>query len=164
MIMGNDTEKTGRPTDDRDLIARAVAEAERRGMDPWVRDTSEGPKIQINGAWFTPERAAEIMGLEPVADVFAKLVESWERTCQACPAQFEGRLRSGLAFYFRFRWGTAYLSVGTTPEDAVRDTLPAATSYGGDLDGELTDDQFKDLFVRLAPARIAQYDHRNRPH
>lgn len=42
-----------------------------------------------------------------------------EKTCQACPSQWEGRLDDGRHVYVRYRWGTLQVGVGDTPDAAI---------------------------------------------
>lgn len=78
------------------------------------------------------------------------IVEIDEKTCSACPTQWEGKLNDGRSFYFRYRWGGARLSVAETVDDAVGGRgVNAHAAIGSGLDGVLNDDEYREVFVRL---------------
>lgn len=64
-----------------------------------------------------------------------------ERTCEACPAQWEGSLEDKRMIYIRYRWG--WLSVRVSKEatddiaDAVRGKEIFGMYYGNDMDGTM---------------------------
>lgn len=60
-------------------------------------------------------------------------------TDPAMPEQYEGQLADGRWFYFRYRWGWAYVGVGDTLDAAV-DSDRYWKTYGGEYDGEWTDE------------------------
>lgn len=65
----------------------------------------------------------------------------------ACPVQAEGTYKE-FNFYFRFRWGTASLSI--SKDDAVMNSEHKATAIiSDDMDGFMTKDEFLECFVRL---------------
>jgi hypothetical protein len=43
------------------------------------------------------------------------------QTCHGCPEQWEGQLKDGRHFYFRYRHGSAGLGIGLDPAAAVED-------------------------------------------
>jgi hypothetical protein len=59
-------------------------------------------------------------------------IATLEKTSPACPAQWEGRLESGEAFYVRFRYGL--LTVGFGPD------LDAAIEASDGFEVELSED------------------------
>lgn len=73
-------------------------------------------------------------------------VESYQKTCVACPAQWEGKTVSGKPFYIRFRHGNFSLRIGE-----VGQTVDAAVSSNevlgceADGDGWMDDEQMKAL-------------------
>lgn len=82
--------------------------------------------------------------------MFDALVATYTRTCIACPTQYEGRLRDGRTFYFRYRSGIARLGFGQSPDAAVDDSWNRSLVHGDNLDGDVTEDEFKELFTKLA--------------
>lgn len=65
----------------------------------------------------------------------------------ACPVQAEGTYRN-FNFYFRFRWGTASLSI--SKDDAVMNPDHSATDIiSDDMDGFMTKNEFVECFIRL---------------
>lgn len=85
--------------------------------------------------------------------LFGRLVVTYRCTCAACPTQYEGTLRDGRRFYFRYRGGRAALGVGATVDEAAGDPREVGVDHGDSLDGNLDEDEFRVLFVRLAEAR-----------
>lgn len=80
------------------------------------------------------------------------IVASDEKTCVACPTQWEGTLNDGRKFYFRYRWGRAYLGVASEFWDAVRGDNDAVTAHkgiGDGYDGHLDDFEYRKVFVDL---------------
>jgi hypothetical protein len=92
---------------------------------------------------------------------YNKIVKSAEQTCSACPTQWQGMLRDGRAFYFRYRWGTAWFGVGHSLTAAVEATLHrryTGEPMGGvelvlneddPWDGDLDDDQYQEALVKM---------------
>ena len=59
-------------------------------------------------------------------------------------------------FYFRYRFGSAQLGFGQTPEDAVMETLDPETPcllIGEELAGWLSEDEFTQAFTELVEKR-----------
>ena len=44
-----------------------------------------------------------------------------EKTCEACPAQWEGQLEDGRYVYVRYRWGVLRVGMGDTKDQAIGD-------------------------------------------
>lgn len=85
---------------------------------------------------------------------FPELVDSYLMTCSACPTQYEGSLRDGRRFYFRYRSGVARLGYGRTDEDAVIDAMSSdGLRIGEYLDGQISESEFRRVFVQLHMAR-----------
>lgn len=57
------------------------------------------------------------------------------KTCHACPSQWEGETSEGLRFYARYRWG--YLSVSVCKETILKNSL------GDSFDGLMEDNELK---------------------
>lgn len=80
---------------------------------------------------------------------YRALVADDEQTCSACPVQWEGQLRDGRFFYFRYRSGNATLAIGPTL-DEVRGRMDQSRLRIGDgLDGSMTDDEYRCAFLAL---------------
>ena len=81
------------------------------------------------------------------------------QTCESCPDQWEGTVRGGRAFYFRFRHGRASLAIGPDAATVAGVCSPvglpdgvayAQVGHGGHLDGSFgTDRERHDVFARL---------------
>ena len=71
-----------------------------------------------------------------------KVVEL-ERTCPACPSQWEGKLEDGRMIYIRYRWGYLEVRVSKEPTDNVDEAVCGkevfGTGYGGQYDGEMSE-------------------------
>ncbi len=80
------------------------------------------------------------------------IVKTDEQTCWACPTQWEGTLKDGRSFYFRYRWGTASLGVAPIGEDPVLHPNTTGEQLGDGLDGVLSTDDYRASFVRLFSA------------
>jgi hypothetical protein len=72
-------------------------------------------------------------------------LQSLEKTCIACPAQWEGTLSDGAFFYVRYRNGILSIGFGTTPDAAVEDRR-FEWELGDALDGWMEWDQASDYF------------------
>ena len=73
------------------------------------------------------------------------LVDTDKQTCSACPTQWEGRLKDGREFYFRYRHGYASLELyGIASGQAGMVTHP-----NGMADGVLYTEQYHEVFVQL---------------
>lgn len=87
---------------------------------------------------------------------FDDYVADYRETCMACPTQYEGTLKDGRRFYFRYRFAKASLGIGDTDDGAVHDSFHWVLPYGDDpLDGCVTEDEFKELFVQLMQERAS---------
>lgn len=72
----------------------------------------------------------------------------------SCPVQYEGKLKNGLGFYFRYRFGVAMLMLNNT-RGASMETYP-----NGDADGDLTEEQYQWVFMELYAALYPTDDER----
>lgn len=63
------------------------------------------------------------------------------KTCEACPAQWEGRTNDGRTVYVRYRWGYLSVRVSEQPTDNVDDAVRGEEIFGRQLgdeyDGEI---------------------------
>lgn len=79
------------------------------------------------------------------------------RTCTACPTQYQGQMADGRWFYFRYRGGIADLGLGDTFDQAAEETFPRgqvpAISLGDRWDGYLSEEEFREVFMRLLALR-----------
>ncbi|MBK8198121.1 MAG: hypothetical protein IPK75_07095 [Acidobacteria bacterium] len=80
-----------------------------------------------------------------------------EKTCTACPAQWEGELSDGTCFYVRYRFGVLRVGFGATPDAAVDDAR-FEWELGDGLDGWMEWDQASDYFDRAVRAQYAGGD------
>ena len=71
----------------------------------------------------------------------------------ACPVQAEGTYQ-GDPFYFRYRWGTASLSLGRNP--IMNPGCDVYLDYGEPLNGFLNLEEFEKLFAELLELVIQQ--------
>lgn len=78
-------------------------------------------------------------------------LQSIEKTCTACPAQWEGELSDGTRFYVRYRYGVLRVGFGATHDVAVDDTR-FEWELGDGLDGWMDWDQASDYFDRAVLA------------
>lgn len=80
------------------------------------------------------------------------IVTSVDRTCGACPAQWEGRTTDGRHIYARYRHGQFRVGVSDDEMDAVRaayDRPVAWLTKGDSLDGHMTYQELKDWTAGL---------------
>lgn len=84
-------------------------------------------------------------------------LQSLEKTCIACPAQWEGELSDGMCVYVRYRYGVLRIGFGETP-DAAADDLRFEWELGDGLDGWMDWDQANDYFDRALRAHYAGGD------
>jgi len=82
---------------------------------------------------------------------------SLEKTCPACPAQWEGELSDGTFVYIRYRHGVLTVGFGETHDDAVDDRR-FEWELGDGLDGWMEWDQASDYFDRAVRAQYAGGD------
>jgi hypothetical protein len=80
-----------------------------------------------------------------------------EKTCTACPAQWEGELSDGMFFYVRYRYGVLSVGFGQTPDAAIDDQR-FEWELGDGLDGWMEWDQASNYFDRAVRAHYAGGD------
>lgn len=92
--------------------------------------------------------------LEPAPKLDDPRIAESALTCSACPEQYEGQLRDGRFFYFRYRWGRVRLGVGGTSSDAIRGTDGVQLEAVGDaLQGIFDSPEQRDaLFTAMLDA------------
>lgn len=78
-------------------------------------------------------------------------LQTLEKTCIACPAQWAGELSDGTCFYLRYRFGVLRVGFGATPHAAVNDER-FEWELGDALDGWMEWDQASDYFDRAVLA------------
>jgi hypothetical protein len=69
-----------------------------------------------------------------------------KKTCDACPAQWEGRDAEGRPVYVRYRWGYLWVGAGEKGEDiggAIDGREVFGKQLGDGLDGVLPYDKLK---------------------
>ena len=71
-------------------------------------------------------------------------VVSLTKTCESCPAQWEGRTAAGGFVYVRYRFGGLQVGIGITLDAAVADET-IDREVGDDYDGCLEYDELKRL-------------------
>lgn len=84
-------------------------------------------------------------------------LQSLEKTCKACPAQWEGELSDGTFVYIRYRYGVLSIGFGETPDTATQDRR-FEWELGDGLDGWMDWDQASDYFDRAVRAQYAGGD------
>ena len=76
-------------------------------------------------------------------------LKSLEKTCFACPSQWEGQLENGEYVYIRYRWGSLSFGSGDTIDEAI-DNSQYVKSIGDEMDGVLsTEDMLNELGLEL---------------
>lgn len=83
---------------------------------------------------------------------YADLVAEAEQTCYSCPTQWEGRLKDGRFFYFRFRHGYVSVSLGDEP-CPIQSEVHAGERITHDDLGVMSDREYESWLVKMV-ARI----------
>lgn len=84
---------------------------------------------------------------------FPDVIEKRRLTSIAAPMQYEGQLRDGRRYYFRYRWGIASLGIGASTVEAIADPDTVSVKIGDELDGYLDADQFEEVAAHLLAHR-----------
>ena len=96
------------------------------------------------------KRPSGVLRIAPVQTGGAPVVVALEKTCTACPSQWEGTLGDGRTLYVRYRGGALSVGVGQGIDEAVRNSSSAATFFsehvGDGLDGFM---DFEELRTHL---------------
>ena len=71
-----------------------------------------------------------------------------EKTCGACPSQWEGKLDNGEYLYVRYRWGSLQVGIGTSIGDAVSNSTHLV-QLGDGLDGSLGEGKMRANLAKL---------------
>jgi hypothetical protein len=104
----------------------------------------ELPQIRLSGDLegdyvVLAERAGGVLKIAPTQPGGAPVVVALEKTCPACPSQWEGRLEDGRTIYARYRGGGLSVGVGDGIDEAVRNGMSEEAFYfehvGDCLDG-----------------------------
>lgn len=66
-----------------------------------------------------PHRSGRVLRITPVPAAGAPVVTALEKTCPACPSQWEGTLDDGRVMYARYRWGELSVGLGKDIDEAV---------------------------------------------
>jgi hypothetical protein len=77
--------------------------------------------------------------------LYEEVVEDVVQTSEWVPSQWEGTLKDGRQFYFRYRGGVASLGIGASRDEAILDD-GAWLSIGDSFDGYMEEAEFKDTF------------------
>lgn len=56
-----------------------------------------------------------------------------------CPTEYEGHLKDGRMFYFRYRWGHAELTISKIPTRYLKDVFDGEVIYSEGLGGAFDD-------------------------
>ncbi len=83
-----------------------------------------------------------------IDEQYRALVADDELTCESCPTQWEGQLRDGRYFYFRYRFGHATLAVGATAGE-VAGRRSVVMPIGDNLAGTMDQDEYRATFLDL---------------
>jgi hypothetical protein len=96
------------------------------------------------------QRAGGVLKIAAAQPDGPPVVVALEKTCTACPAQWEGKLENGRALYARYRGGGLSVGVGAGIERAVRNSRSEEALYfehvGDCLDGYM---DFEELRIHL---------------
>lgn len=84
-------------------------------------------------------------------------LQTLEKTCTACPSQWEGELSDGTRFHVHYRYGVLRVGLGATGDDAVND-MRFEWELGDGLDGWMDWDQASDFFDRAVLAHFRRGD------
>lgn len=76
-------------------------------------------------------------------------VISCQRTCIACPSQWEGVCSDGRHIYIRFRWGTLTFGLGDTIDLAVDDSFKHEGVDFGNMDGWMTNAEMQQAMLEF---------------
>src|SRR4051794_27890569 len=110
------------------------------------------PRIKLSGAVegdyvVLAERPSGVLRIAPAETSGALVVIALEKTCTACPSQWEGTLADGRTLYARYRGGTLSVGLGQGIDEAVRNSSSEATFYfehvGDGLDGFMDFEEFR---------------------
>ncbi len=82
-------------------------------------------------------------------------LQSLEKTCLACPAQWAGTLTDGTCLYVRYRHGVLSVGFGSTPDAAVEDHR-FEWELGDGLDGWMEWDQASAYIAQAAQVHFGE--------
>ena len=73
-------------------------------------------------------------------------VKKYEKTCNACPAQWDIYLEDGRYIYVRYRWGTLSLTLSDSPENVFDNgEVIFCESLEGPFDGYMSDEELQEI-------------------
>jgi hypothetical protein len=122
---------------------------DHRGVDKLPHITLSG---DLEGDYVVlAERAGGVLKIAPAQPDGVPVVVALEKTCFACPAQWEGELEDGRALYARYRGGGLSVGVGAGVEEAVHNSMSEEGFYfdhvGDGFDGYM---DLEELRVHLS--------------
>ena len=79
-----------------------------------------------------------------------------QRTCFACPAQWEGKTESGY-IYIRFRWGTLTIRSGSTIEEAIAGPAIFEWHEADDYGGFMEYDELRKITAKVLGLPDAEF-------
>jgi hypothetical protein len=75
---------------------------------------------------------------------------SCERTCTACPSQWEGVCSDGRHIYVRYRWGCLTYGLGDTIEAAVDDSFKCdGIETGESMSGWMSNAEMQNVMLQF---------------
>ena len=77
-------------------------------------------------------------------NIYGLQIRRIERTCSACPSQWEGEMVDGRSVYIRYRWGRLTVGIGNNIDEAI-DSVVFDLDYGDLFDGAMNLDEVLDL-------------------
>ena len=74
-------------------------------------------------------------------------IQEITKTCESCPAQWEGKTDEGKTVYIRYRWGELTIQVSPEPSNNIYEAVNGVEvinkQLGDSLNGYLTYDELK---------------------
>ena len=84
-------------------------------------------------------------------------IEHIERTCIACPSQWEAKLKDGRMLYFRYRWGHLNITVSEEKTDDINDALHGELIFSSEVEESGWDGDMDDAKLVLLTHSILNY-------
>ena len=99
---------------------------------------SDFPRLRLSGDLegdyaVVAERGNGTLLIAPLPAGGVAVVVALEKTCFACPAQWEGKLEDGRALYARYRGGGLSVGVGAGVEEAIDNSMTEEAFYFEDV-------------------------------
>lgn len=80
-------------------------------------------------------------------------IKKLERTCFACPSQWEGELEDGRMIYIRYRYGYLYVKISEGTTNNISDTVKGEQIFqkciGGNYDGVMDDEEMLSILKNV---------------